>query len=146
MSCKIIVLMRDRRWSSSSHQLTHQYFLDDPQHCWLSSVPHEINQDFLSDSKTMVIIDFRKPFNSFGFLSGTQVLVLLWNNPYLCLPEEELVWPWMVLASYDESSVGCLLPEQSFIHDIKIFFLIMSMLFSNSRKLADINLQQFDTR
>jgi len=52
----------------------------------------------------------------------------------------------MVLASYDDSSVGCLLPEQSCIHDIKNFFLNMSMLFSNLRKLADVNLQHLDAR
>lgn len=146
MSCKIIVVLRDRRWLSSSHHLTHQYFLDDPQHCWWLSVPHEVNQDFLFNFKTMGILDFRKPFNSFGFLNGNQVLFLLWNNPYLCFSEEELVCPWMVLAIYDESSVGCLLPEPSCIHDIKNLFLNMSMLCSNLRMLADVNLWHLDTR
>jgi len=52
----------------------------------------------------------------------------------------------MVLGSYDESSVASLLPEQSCIRDIKNFFLAMSVLFSNMRRLADMNLRHLDTR
>jgi hypothetical protein len=51
----------------------------------------------------------------------------------------------MVLASYDESSVASLLPEQSYIRDIKNFFLAVFMLFSSLRRLADMNLRHLDT-